>query len=312
MATVYSVAGLVKQYPGSKHPANDDLTFEIAQGELFGLLGPNGAGKSTLVNQLAGLSKPTAGSIQLYGMDVGKNPQIVPEYVALQPQQSMALFDLYPQEAIYYTGRFRGMERHASRLATDELMEELRLDRLRSKRISRLSGGERKLVTLAVAFIANRPVQIFDEPTNDLDPQVRRLVWDKLLSLSQQGTTIVLVTHNVAEAERVIRRVGIINEGRLVAIGTPGELKARVDQRVSLELLFKSSANSFVHILKDLGEVKMLSSQHWRVLCSRNNSREAIDRVLEVVGLDRLDDFRITTPTLEDVYLQLGGGTRLE
>lgn len=313
MAVVCCIRNLTKLYKTSRYKANDNLSFDIQQGEIFGLLGPNGAGKSTLVNQVAGLVRPTSGSISLFGLDIVKNPHIVSQYIALQPQRSVALANLYPEEAIYHTGMFRGMRSAEARKQTELLMEELHLQRLRKRRILNLSGGEQKLVTLAVAFIGDCPIQIFDEPTNDLDPLIRRVVWDKLLYQNRQGTTIILVTHSVLEAERVIQRVGIINEGRLMALGTPGELKAHVDQRVRLDLLFKAETNmeDYAALLQEMGEARPLTQFHWAVLCHRDVTQQAINRLLTEIGLDRMDDFRILTPSLEDVYLQLGGGAKL-
>jgi len=308
---VYQVEQLTKVYKGGDKRANDGLSFTIAEGEIFGLLGPNGAGKSTLVNQLAGLLSPTSGRIHLYGMDIVARPELVADYVSLQPQHSMALWDLYPEEAIAFTGRFRGLSAAEARRQTDQLMAELGLDKLRKTQTRRLSGGQKKLLTLAVAFVGSRPIMIFDEPTNELDPEIRRLVWEKLLRLNRAGTTIILVTHNVLEAERVIQRVGIINHGRLMALGTPGELKERIDSRVRLELLFKGEPNGHMSLLERLGEVRTLTRQHATVLCDRSLTRHAIDQVLGAIGLDALDDFRILTPSLEDVYLELGGGAKL-
>jgi len=308
VAVVYRIANLTKIYKGSTYKANDRLTFDICEGEIFGLLGPNGAGKSTLLNQIVGLVRPTHGTIQLFGMDVVEHPEIIAHYIALQPQFSVALQDLYPEEAITYTARCRGVPAAAARRQTKELMEELRLDNLPKRQIRTLSGGERKLLTLAVAFIGNRPVQVFDEPTNDLDPDMRRLIWDKLLRLNRQGMTIILVTHNVLEAERVIQRVGIIDHGRLVALGSPGEMKRQVDQRIRLELLFKIDADGYQGVLKMLGEAHVLSNRHWVLLCQRERVQETITQILSCIGLDLLDDFRILTPSLEDVYMQLVRG----
>jgi ABC-2 type transport system ATP-binding protein len=313
MAVVCRIRDLTKNYKGSSQKANDCLSFDINEGEIFGLLGPNGAGKSTLINQVAGLIRPSYGSISLFGLDIVKNPHLVPGYIALQPQHSIALANLYPEEAIYHTAMFRGMKSAEARNQTNSLMEELSLDSSRKKRIASLSGGQQKLVTLAVAFTGNRAVQIFDEPTNELDPKIRRIVWDKLLQRNRQGSTIILVTHNVLEAERVIQRVGIINQGRLMALGTPGELKAHVDQRVRLDILFKIDVEikAYTVVLQELGQSMPLSPTHWTVLCDRDTIQRAINRLLTEIGLDKLDDFRILTPSLEDVYLQLGGGVKL-
>jgi ABC-2 type transport system ATP-binding protein len=312
MALAYRIENLTKIYRGSRVVANDQVTLDIYEGEIFGLLGPNGAGKSTLVNQMAGLVRPSGGEILLFGMDVVRFAHVVANYVALQPQHSMAFWDLYPEEAIFHTARLRGLTAESSRRQADALMAELGLDPLRKRRIRMLSSGQQKLISLAVAFVGDRPIQIFDEPTNDLDPKVRRLIWEKLLRQNQQGATIILVTHNVLEAERIVQRVGIINHGRLVALGTPGGLKAQVEQRIRLELLFKSELDGHRQLLERLGECRALSQQHLTVLCHRDTVRAAIDQVLAQIGLEQLDDFRILTPSLEDVYLELGGDKPLE
>jgi ABC-2 type transport system ATP-binding protein len=311
MAVAYRIDNLTKVYKKFAKKANDGISLEIFEGEIFGLLGPNGAGKSTLVNQIAGLVRPTSGSIALFGMDAVKRPQIIPHYVALQPQQSVALADLYPEEALLFTAHLRGASAAQARAQVHTLTEELDLGSFSKKRLRFLSGGQRQLVNLAVAMINDRPIQIFDEPTNNLDPSVRRLIWDKLLQLQKRGITIILVTHNVLEAERVVERVAIVNEGRLLAIGTPGELKVGVDQRVRLELLLKGECSSSGAFLQTLGEAHSLTQQHWILLCQRADLQQTLDQIIAQVGLESLDDFRILTPSLEDVYLQLGGGKKL-
>jgi ABC-type multidrug transport system ATPase subunit len=169
-------------------------------------------------------------------------------------------------------------------------------------------------VSLALAFIGDRPIQIFDEPTNELDPVVRRRVWDKLQRLQKEGKTIIIVTHNVLEAERVIQRVGIINHGQLLALGSVGDLKARIDQRIRLELLLKTEylGTSKHHILKSLGDTRTPTKQHWIILCPKGQMQHTINQISEHVGVENLDDFRILTPSLEDVYLQLGGDAKLD
>jgi ABC-type multidrug transport system ATPase subunit len=317
MATVYHIEHLTKVYRGSAKKANNRLTLSIQEGEIFGLLGPNGAGKSTLVNQIAGITRPTTGSIELFGIDVVKNPEAIPEYVALQPQHVYAMFDLRPEEALIYTARLRHIPEPLARKQAQALIEELELEPLRKKLLRHLSGGQQKLVSLALAFIGDRPVQIFDEPTNELDPVVRRRIWDKLLSLNRQGKTIIIVTHNVLEAERVVQRVGIINHGQLLALGSVGDLKARVDQRIRLEILLKadspilSQGRDYQRILQSLGDTCGLTQQHWVILCPRDRTQNTINQIFERIGMENLDDFRILTPSLEDVYLQLGGEAKL-
>ena len=314
MSTVYTISQLTKIYKGNTKKANDQISFSIQEGEIFGLLGPNGAGKSTLIKQIASLTRPTSGSISLYGMDVTKRPDLIPEYVALQTQDMFALRDVYPEEALLYTAQLRGCSHAEARRQTKALMEELRLGEFREKLIRNLSGGQRRLVHLALTFIGDRPIQIFDEPTNDLDPVVRLMIWEKLFKLNRQGKTIILVTHNVLEAERIIQRVSIINHGKLLAIGSIGELKARVDPRIRLELLLKAeyvSVAAYRDLFAFLGEVRNLTPQHVVILCRRESMDSAIDLILYQIGIDKLDDLRIQTPSLEDVYLQLGGGSNV-
>lgn len=310
MPVVYRIQHLTKIYKGSTQKANDDLTFDIREGEIFGLLGPNGAGKSTLLHQITGLLRPSSGSISLFGFDALARADLISHYVAVQPQRMAALSKLYPTEAIYYTGLFRGLTPASARQQTDWLIEEFELQRIRRTRIHQLSGGEQKLVAFAVTLIGNRPVQIFDEPTNELDPKIRRVVWEKLQQQNRAGTTIILVTHNVLEAEQIIQRIGIISHGRLMALGTPGELKARIDQRVRLELHLKDEYEPFAELLASLGDAHMLTKLHGIVLCHRESVQSAINSLLAQIGLDQIDDFRILTPSLEDVYLQLEGGTK--
>jgi len=312
MTVVYSINDLTKVYKGASNKVNDQITLNIQQGEIFGLLGPNGAGKSTLVNQLTGLVRPTSGSIRLFGIDIIKHPHIIPEYVALQSQHMVALRDLYAEEALQYTGRLRGYTAAEAHKQASALIEEMDLGHFRRRLVRQLSGGQARLLNLALAFVGKRPIQIFDEPTNDLDPVVRKLVWEKLLSLHREGVTIIIVTHNVMEAERVLQRVGIINHGQLLVVGAISELKARVDQRIRLELILKPGYAAYNSLLASLGEARSLSEEHWMILCHRETTRETIDHILSTIGLDKLEDFRIMTPSLEDVYLQLGGGKRLD
>ena len=311
MPIVYRIQHLTKIYKGSTLKANDDLTFDIREGEIFGLLGPNGAGKSTLLGQITGLLHPSSGSVSLFGFDALARADLISHYVAVQPQRMTALAKLYPAEAIYYTGVFRGLTPADARKQTAQLVEAFELQKIKKTCLHQLSGGEQKLVAFAVTLIGNRPVQIFDEPTNELDPKIRRVVWEKLQQQNREGTPIILVTHNVLEAERVIQRVGIISHGRLMALGTPGELKARIDQRVRLELHLKDEYEHFAELLSSLGDAHLPTKLHGIVLCHRDVVQASINSVLTQIGLDQIDDFRILTPSLEDVYLQLEGETKL-
>ncbi len=307
MAVVYQIENLTKAYEKSQKKANDALTFDIEEGEIFGLLGPNGAGKSTLIHQITGLLLPTAGTISLYGMDIVRHPHLISHYVAMQPQHTEALKELYPQEALSLTAQLRNIRQPQARKLVAELVDEFEVYRWAKTPISRLSGGQKQLMSLLNSFIGNRPVQIFDEPTNNLDPAVRRQVWEKLLTINRQGTTIILVTHNVLEAENVVQRIGILYDGCLLALGTPAELKTCVDQSVRLEFFLKEEgAEQVAETLHVFEQAHALTPLHWIVRCPQDNVAPVIQHIMTSVGIGSLENFRIVTPSLEDVYLQLG------
>ncbi|MGE5828334.1 MAG: ABC transporter ATP-binding protein [Micromonosporaceae bacterium] len=316
MAAVYEVESLTKTYPGAPTAANRDISLTIHSAEIFGLLGPNGAGKTTLVRQLAGLLAPSQGVIRLFGVDITRVPHMVPAHVAVQPQAATALLDLSVHESVHHTARIRGLSAVAARAATDEILSLLSLRPLADRRVRTLSGGERRLVSLAVTLVGDRPVLILDEPTNELAPEARRLVWDHLLALNAAGRTIVLVTHDVLEAERVIARVGLINHGRLMALGPTGELRSRVDQRMRLELTLADpaglNADGLAALLGPAAEVLYRTGDRVLVLLPRPAVRPALAHLVDQVGPAGVTDLRVTGPTLEDVYLQLGGGQRLD
>jgi len=243
---VYDVRDLVKYYPGQARPANKDVTLQIHQGEIFGILGDNGAGKSTLVRQMVNLLRSSSGSIRLFDQSIGQDPLHVPLNVGYMPQETHALNILTVGEALFFTAHLRGLSRAEARQERDTLLELWRIEDLRHEYSTRLSGGQRRLLRLAVAMAGSPPVLILDEPTNDLDPQRRRLVWDVLRHLnSEHGTTIIFITHDAIEAEKIIQRVGIMCDGELVVVGRPSELKRSVDQKVAAGTLLSAGDASW-------------------------------------------------------------------
>jgi ABC-type multidrug transport system ATPase subunit len=313
----YEVRGLTKVYQDNI-VANNNLSFDIQCGEFFGLLGPNGAGKTTLVRQLMGLSEPSSGQIKLFGeLLTGSTIDRIPWYVSYIPQRLGAVADLTADEALRVTGTLRGMDYNRAVKQAAELIDEFQLGYLGKRRIGQMSGGEQRLVALCMGLMASRPIMILDEPTNDLDPSYRKQVWEKLKEINQtRNTTIILVTHNVLEAEKVLQRVGIINKGEIQAMGTVGALKAQIDQRVRIDVRLKAESRDYVSLaflrdLKDI-EARTLSSQEVLLLVPRSAIQQVVDQVISNVGLMYVEDLKIVTPTLEDVYLQLGGGEKLE
>ena len=294
---VYNICNLVKQYPGQQQPANDHITLQIEQGEIFGLLGDNGAGKSTLVQQMVNLIAPTSGEIWLWQRPLSQHPHLPASTVGYMPQAGEALNSLTVGESLYFTAHLRGLSRAEARQERERLLRLWQLEPLRQRIPAQLSGGQKRLLQIAVAMAGSPPVLILDEPTNHLDPQRRHLVWQNLRQLNREtGTTIIFITHDAIEAEKIIQRVGILREGKLVALGKPGELKKQVDQLLRLELFFDPAAPpalppSFQPIIVEPGRWLLRLPQ------------EAITAVFTHLNLTQLDDFRLHSATLEDLYL---------
>lgn len=295
MSIAYRVRDLTKHYPKQPKPAVDELSFDIAEGEIFGLLGDNGAGKTTLVRQLVGLLKPTAGTIELFGRNVEHEPRFVPTVVGYMPQGGASLNHLTVGEAVYFAAHLRGVRN--ARRERDELLELWRITGLRDRDSSRLSGGQSRLLRLAVAMAGRPAILILDEPTNDLDPVNRKHVWDVLKEWNRShGTTIVLVTHDAVEAEKAIQRVGILQHGRFTALGTPAQLKDGIAMKLRVELEFapqrppKLPANVVPH---------EKAEGVWSLVLDRDDAAT----LLADLDLHAINDIRMTSTTLEDLYL---------
>jgi ABC-type multidrug transport system ATPase subunit len=306
---VYKIEGLTKIYKNGNVLANDNLSLEVNPGEIFGIFGPNGAGKTTLVRQMAGLIKPTSGSILLNGIDVVKNPKAIPYSVAYYAQAPWILWSLKVWETIYFTGIFRGLSKKQAAEETERLLHDLGLNDIRSRLMERISGGQSRLLGIAAALIGLRPVLILDEPTNELDPMNRVKIWDLLAGLCRKKrVTIILVTHNVLEAEQVVDRVMIIDKGKIIAHGTPGELKAKVDDRVRIEIKFKPGTPAGqLEVIRSFEHSSQLNNGKWQVFIPKPQVASVYNRLLEKIDIDNLDDFRLMTTTLEDVYIRMGG-----
>ena len=294
--TVYEVIDLVKTYPGQTEPANNHISLQIEQGEIFGLLGANGSGKTTLVRQMVNLLRPTAGQIRLFGQPVEQDSLHVPLTVGYMPQDGNAMNQLTVGEAFYFTAHLRGLSRSDARAERDALLEFWQLGPLRDQHSPQLSGGQKRLLRLAVAMAGGPPVLVLDEPTNDLDPQRRKLVWDNLRQLNREaGSTIIFITHDALEAEKVIQRVGIMRAGALVALGRPHALKQSLDQQLRLELFFSpDSPPPLPHTASPME----VHPGRWLILLDRHEAASILDQL----DLSRLDDLRLYSATLEDLY----------
>jgi len=309
-----SVLDLTKQYRtgrGAKAQvvrANAGISLEVRRGEVFGLLGPNGAGKSTLVRQLTGLLRPDSGSIRILGHDIVRHPEHASRLLAYLGQESTALDELTVALAVETTARLRGLGRPQARAARDAALAELALEPLADRVLGKLSGGQRRLACFATALVGERPLLVLDEPTTGMDPVARRAVWAAVeRRRAERGTTVLLVTHNVIEAETVLDRVAVVDEGRVIACDTPGGLKALVDGDVRLDLVWREDAPLGLPAIAALAARAVRSGRRWTVRTDPDRARELVAQVTSGPAFAALDDFSLSTPSLEDVYLLLGG-----
>jgi ABC-type multidrug transport system ATPase subunit len=299
MPPAYEIRHLTRTYPAQPQPANDDISLTIEQGEFFGLLGDNGAGKTTLIKQMANLLQSTSGEIRLFGKPLQHEPLYSTARIGYMPQSGLALNNATVGEALYFTAHLRGLSRQAALQEQKRLLELLDIGAMRDKAIPRLSGGQRRMVLLGTTIAASPPIVILDEPTNDLAPQNRLLVWEVLRQLhTTQGTTLILVTHNVLEAERVIQRVGIMRQGKLIALGRPGVLKADLNEKLRLEIIF---APSLPPALPPTAAPRELAPGRWSLLIAREDAAQ----YLACLNSANIEDFHLGTATLEDLYLAL-------
>jgi ABC-2 type transport system ATP-binding protein len=284
------------------------VSLEIRRGEIFGLLGPNGAGKSTLVRQLTGLMRPDSGSVGILGHNIVRYPERASRILAYLGQESSALDELTVSLAAETTGRLRGLDLRTARAERDAVVEELGLGAIASRPLKKLSGGQRRLACFAAALVGERPLLVLDEPTTGMDPVARRAVWAAVdRRRAESGATVVLVTHNVIEAETVLDRVAVLDRGRVIACDTPAGLKEKVAGEVRLELVWRERAPLDVPAVAALRASAVESGRRWSLRLGPDEARAAVAAVTGGPAFAALDDFSLTTPSLEDVYLALGG-----
>ncbi|AXI09930.1 ABC transporter ATP-binding protein [Oceanobacillus zhaokaii] len=309
---VLEVKGVTKVFkrPGKAgFIANDNLTFQIKEGEIFGLLGQNGAGKTTLVNQILGLYTPDEGDIHLLGESVLKSPTRSRSICSMQPQSQISLGSLTPMDAVTLMGKMRAGKKYDPKRA-EKLFESLNMGEWLKKEGQSLSGGARRLTAFCMAVIVPGKLVILDEPTNDVDPVRRRYLWQVIRELTDDGTSVILVTHNVLEAEKVVDRVAIMHKGRILTQGTPGDVKQPISHQIRMEISLT-------------GEKYKMVAPKWVISSFEKGTRliytidsdevsTAIDWAKSQVDSGFLIDYNLSPATIEDIYIKLTSGEEMQ
>jgi lipooligosaccharide transport system ATP-binding protein len=298
---------LRKSYGDFEAVAGIDL--DVAPGEAFGFLGPNGAGKSSTMRMIAAVSPPTSGELTVLGMDPGRDGSKIRARIGVCPQEDTLDKELTIRDNLVVYGRYFGLPRKELNARADELLGFVQLTDKAGAKVDDLSGGMKRRLTIARSLVNEPELLLLDEPTTGLDPQARHLLWDKLFRLKQQGVTLVLTTHYMDEAEQLCDRLVVMDDGRIVAEGSPLTLIAEHSTREVAELRFGVGHHEqLAEQVADLAErVEVLPD---RLLLYTSDGEETLARVHER-GL-RPAASLVRRATLEDVFLRLTGRTLVD
>ncbi|MGD8815202.1 MAG: ABC transporter ATP-binding protein [Anaerolineales bacterium] len=299
MTAVIKVHNLRKAYEDVV--AVDGISFEIAEGEIFGMVGPNGAGKTTTIECIEGLRRADSGQVSIFDLDPIRDRDSIAERIGIQLQQSALPARIRVSEALALFASF--YERQADH---QELLHRLGLSEKKSSSFTKLSGGQKQRLFIALALINAPEVVFLDELTTGLDPQARRAMWDLVRDIREQGRTVFLTTHFMEEAERLCDRVAILDHGRIVALDTPEALIQSLGVESRLVLTIPDGNGDLP--LQELPQVSRVERSGDRVVIygSKEGLASAVINALEDAGID-FRDLRTEQPNLEDVFLALTG-----
>ncbi|MGY1651088.1 ATP-binding cassette domain-containing protein [Geodermatophilus sp. SYSU D01119] len=291
------------------HRAVDGVSFVVPTGTVLGLLGPNGAGKTTLVRMLTTLSVPTAGTGRVAGFDVREQPDLVRRSIGLTGQAATVDEILTGRENLRLIGSLYGLSRAHVRRAGDELLERFDLGDAADRPVKGYSGGMRRRLDLAVSLLAVPPILFLDEPTTGLDPQSRSGLWDVLRDLVAEGTTLVLTTQYLEEADHLADEIVVVDKGRVIAAGTPTQLKDRAGRAsVVVTLTHSADLEAAAALMRDHSPEVHVEPGSRRLTAQAGGLRDMtrIAAVFDDSGIE-LDDLGLARPSLDDVFLHLTG-----
>ncbi len=309
MADILEVKDLVKNY--GDFQAVKGVSFNIEEGEIFSLLGPNGAGKTTTISMLSTLYTPTSGDARISGHSVTKEPMAVRQVIGVVPQDLALYEDLTAREILVFWGQMYGLGGKALQIRVDEVLEQIGLTDKAKNRVKTYSGGMKRRVNIGVGLLHKPKLLFMDEPTVGIDPQSRRAILDTVKALNKQGMTLLYTTHYMEEAEELSNRVGIIDHGDLIAIGTQKDLTRQVGESETLILHVgenddsEALASALNHVP---GVIKAEATDHEvSIICPEAEDvlagvvTKANERGIKIRSID------IREPNLEAVFLHLTG-----
>ncbi len=286
-----------------------EVSFSIGDKEIFGLLGPNGAGKTTLILTMATVYTPDAGAIRLNGYGVKENAEKIKGLIGISFQDPKYDRILTAREILEWHGKITGVPREERRRRIDGVLAKFGLQEESKKRTWMLSGGTKKKIENAKVFVQRPPVAVFDEPTAYLDVPSRLMVWDMIKELREEGSTILLATNMMDEADRLSDRVGIMNQGAMVAVDSPGALKRSLVGRDAIEIQVGSDPSQYLTELKQIEEIKDVRTEGNILRIYVNNGRVMLSHIINKLSAKgcAIQSVNLREPTLEDVFLHYTG-----
>lgn len=306
---ILTIRDLHKKYPGKRGAvASAGVNLEVAAGEAVGLLGHNGAGKTSLVNQIVGLVRPDSGSVTLDGVDAIASPSRARALTCVQAQANVPITGLTPSLAISQVGRIRGLSKKEATANAARLISALDLGPWAHVPAQKISGGIARLTAFAMAAVAPSKLVVLDEPTNDVDPVRRQLLWAQIRALADAGSAVLLVTHNVREAEHVVDRIVILDSGHVVREGTRSEVMAGIEGHLTVEVDMVGSAPGWPESVRSHRHHAM----RWAGTTPSSNIDEVIRWAEELVKRGEMLRYAIAPASLEDVYISIVGAENNE
>lgn len=311
MNTIIEIKDLVKQYNGAPEPAVRGVSFAVREGEIFSLLGPNGAGKTTIISMLSCLLTPTSGDAIVSGNSIIHNPMEVKKVIGVVPQEIALYPKLSARENLVFWGRMYGMGSHELKRRIDEVLEIAGLKERAKDRIETYSGGMQRRINIAVGLLHHPQLVFMDEPTVGIDPQSRRNILDTVKALNQQGMTVLYTTHYMEEAQELSHRIGIIDRGHMIALGTFDELTQLIEREdvVELTITKESSTLELLDALSKVDGVRNVNAENGKVSLLAFDGNAVLPDLISVANAQhvRVSDVMIREPNLEAVFLHLTG-----
>jgi ABC-2 type transport system ATP-binding protein len=303
---IIEMENLTKRF--KKTIAVDNLSLDISENEIFGLLGPNGAGKTTLIYLLATIYRPTSGTARIASYDIIEHPSEIRKLIGVSFQEAKLDWTLNYNEILNWHGKVCGVSKEDRKARIKYLEDELQMEDAKGKPSYKLSGGQKKKIEIAKLLLQRPKIAFIDEPTAFLDPYIKKRIWEFILELRATGSTIILATNLMGEADFLCKedRVGIMNQGKIIKMGTPAELKDTIPGGDIIQVETKGPVSQIEEQLRAISNIIDIKILENKVMIYLNKSEEAASDILNIFLQNGIvvDKFQMNEPTLEDVFFK--------